>query len=393
MFANMIAILANWNLAMVDMNMRSIFFLPGLLILGLCNLANAADPSVSQLEIDKVSGELGFSVQALTPEIEAMLGIKSKGIVISRVNPDSEANDKGLQRGDVIISVNQVDILAPESLPSMVSDARSKGKTAILVKKLRGANTSFVVLSLLPRIAGSSNAVPRTNSVNLASSDQEDEEEAEPAPDPIANLLLDTINKAAVARTRSQGSTGYRPPLGREDLAAPVLPGEPTQTFGNVANANSSYNQACAGKAFGVGSRQARICREWAGQAGDRPAPPPVGTNSGSFYNQQPAWSANAQSGQSSGAGVAATGVDANQCPALRRQGNSSYVINTCTYPIEVAWCYNRNGCSKGYDSQQNIAVTASYPIPSGILHFAACRGFDSVSITGAGINCRRGRE
>jgi hypothetical protein len=375
------------------MNIRSIIFLPGLLVFALSNLAHAGGPSVSQLEVDKVSSELGFIVQTLTPEIESNLGIKSKGVVISRVNPDSEAGDKGLQRGDVITSVNQVDIFAPESLPAMVSDARSRGRSAILLKRLRGTNSSFVVLSLLPRTAGRLNAIQRTSSAPSESADQEAEEDDEPAPDPIAALLLDTVNKAAVARARSQASSGYRQPAGREDLAAPVLPGEPTQTFGYVANANSSYNQVCAGKALGVGSRQARICREWAGQAGASAAPPLVATNSGSFYNQQPTWSANSSSGQSSNARVASAGADANQCPALRRQGNSTYIINTCSYPIEVAWCYNRNGCARGYDSQQNIGVTARYPIPSGILHFAACRGFDSVSVTGAGINCRKGRE
>ncbi|MGH2415438.1 MAG: PDZ domain-containing protein, partial [Microcystaceae cyanobacterium] len=331
------------------MNTRFIVFLPGLLFLALSNFAHASESLVSQSEINKVSGELGFIVQTLTPEIETNLGIKSKGIVISRVNPDSEASDKGLQRGDVITSINQVDIFAPESLPAMVSDARRNGRSAILVKRLRGTNSSFVVLSLLPRTAGRSNAIPRTNSVLSASSNQEAEEDDQAAPDPIATLLLETVNKAAVARARSQASSGYRQPsVAREDLAAPVLPGEPTQTFGYVANANSSYNQVCAGKALGVGSRQARICREWAGQAGAVAAQPPVATNSGSFYNQQPAGSANSPSGQSSSARVASAGADANQCPALRRQGNSNYVINTCSYPIEVAWCYNRNGCTRG---------------------------------------------
>lgn len=54
---------------------------------------------------DKALGEdLGFTVQALTPELAQSLGIEEQaGILVTDVRPGSIADDAGLQRGDLII--------------------------------------------------------------------------------------------------------------------------------------------------------------------------------------------------------------------------------------------------------------------------------------------------
>jgi serine protease Do len=53
-------------------------------------------------------GWLGISVQNLTPEFAEAYGVKEKsGVVVGDVFPDSAADRAGLQRGDVVISLNR----------------------------------------------------------------------------------------------------------------------------------------------------------------------------------------------------------------------------------------------------------------------------------------------
>jgi Do/DeqQ family serine protease len=53
-------------------------------------------------------GQLGVSVEPLTPELAGRLGVKGgHGLVVDQVNPDGRAADAGIQPGDVIESVNR----------------------------------------------------------------------------------------------------------------------------------------------------------------------------------------------------------------------------------------------------------------------------------------------
>jgi len=57
---------------------------------------------------DQASGLAGFEVRDLTPAIARELGIKNiAGVVVSSVESGSQAQQAGLQRGDVILSVNR----------------------------------------------------------------------------------------------------------------------------------------------------------------------------------------------------------------------------------------------------------------------------------------------
>src|SRR4029079_6515443 len=65
---------------------------------------------------------LGFSLTALTPELAraANLPAGSRGVAITAVDPHSDAADKGFQRGDLIMSVNNQAVTTPAQVVALV---------------------------------------------------------------------------------------------------------------------------------------------------------------------------------------------------------------------------------------------------------------------------------
>ena len=86
---------------------------------------------------------LGLTLQALTPQIATQLGIAStvRGMVISAVDPSSDAASNGIQRGDVILSINQRPTLTPADIAAAIDEARKAGRSSVLLLVQRGSRT------------------------------------------------------------------------------------------------------------------------------------------------------------------------------------------------------------------------------------------------------------
>jgi serine protease Do len=98
-----------------------------------------------------IEQSLGLQVQALTPSIARQLGVGSEttGLVILRVDPNSDAGAKGLQRGDMVLSANNRRISALADLESAVRTAKSEGREAVLLQvQRRGQPALFVPVRL-----------------------------------------------------------------------------------------------------------------------------------------------------------------------------------------------------------------------------------------------------
>ena len=90
---------------------------------------------------------LGLSLQALTPPIATAVGLPagSRGVIITAVDPSSDAAEKGLRRGDLIVSVNRVAVASPQALLGAIETARRAGRTSALLLVKRGkAPEAFV---------------------------------------------------------------------------------------------------------------------------------------------------------------------------------------------------------------------------------------------------------
>ncbi len=83
---------------------------------------------------------LGLTLQAITPEIRQQLRLAEgvNGVVVARVNPSSSAAEEGLQRGDIVVSVNQRAVTSPQQAADIVAEARKAGRDTVLLFVQRG---------------------------------------------------------------------------------------------------------------------------------------------------------------------------------------------------------------------------------------------------------------
>jgi serine protease Do len=107
--------------------------------------------SVGELKDEEVvasapeKGELGMTVQKLTPQIAESLGLeKADGVVVSAVDPGSVADEAGIRRGDVILEVDRKPIRSIDEYKKAVAGIR-KGKGVLLLVR-RGESTLFLAL-------------------------------------------------------------------------------------------------------------------------------------------------------------------------------------------------------------------------------------------------------
>ncbi|MBV9528910.1 MAG: Do family serine endopeptidase [Sphingomonas sp.] len=83
---------------------------------------------------------LGLSLAPLTPELArgANLPAAAHGVIVTAVDPNSDAADEGLQRGDLLLSVNGVQVTTPAQVIATVNAARQGGRPSVLLLVKRG---------------------------------------------------------------------------------------------------------------------------------------------------------------------------------------------------------------------------------------------------------------
>jgi serine protease Do len=94
----------------------------------------------------------GLGLSNLTPEAKRSFNIGDKviaGAVITKVDPDSDAADKGLQPGDVVLKVNNRAVRSPADVQAGVADAKKGGRSSVLllVAHTQGG-TGFVAIDI-----------------------------------------------------------------------------------------------------------------------------------------------------------------------------------------------------------------------------------------------------
>ncbi|MDQ8756166.1 Do family serine endopeptidase [Sphingosinicella sp. LHD-64] len=98
-----------------------------------------ADQPVAGQETARAS--LGLTLQPLTPATARRLQITDpsvRGLVVTAVDPNSDAGQKGLQPGDLVLSVNQQATTTAEQVNSIVAAARRTGRDTVLLLVRRG---------------------------------------------------------------------------------------------------------------------------------------------------------------------------------------------------------------------------------------------------------------
>ena len=77
---------------------------------------------------------LGMELQGLTQDLRDQFDIDMNvnGVVVSNVDPNSEAAEKGFRPGDVIVSVGNRNVRAPSDIEQGIADARRSNRESIL---------------------------------------------------------------------------------------------------------------------------------------------------------------------------------------------------------------------------------------------------------------------
>jgi serine protease Do len=85
---------------------------------------------------------LGITLQPLTSQMRQQLQIGDtvQGVVIAGITPSSDAATNGLQRGDIILQINQKPTTSPAEAAAAVDAARKAGRDTVLMLVQRGKN-------------------------------------------------------------------------------------------------------------------------------------------------------------------------------------------------------------------------------------------------------------
>jgi len=107
---------------------------------------NGGMPAPSESE----QGGLGLNLAPLDKNTREQLGLASstQGAVVAGVKPDSPAEQRGIQTGDLIVSIDNVKVESPADAAEAVKKATKAGKKAVLVRINRDGNTALIPVPL-----------------------------------------------------------------------------------------------------------------------------------------------------------------------------------------------------------------------------------------------------
>ncbi|MEO6432875.1 MAG: Do family serine endopeptidase [Sphingomicrobium sp.] len=97
---------------------------------------------------------LGLGLSPLTPEIARATSLPptAHGVMVTVVDPNSDAAEKGLQRGDLIVSINQQLVTSPAQIVTAVDAARRANRSSVLLLVKRGtAPEAFIGIDISQR--------------------------------------------------------------------------------------------------------------------------------------------------------------------------------------------------------------------------------------------------
>jgi serine protease Do len=94
---------------------------------------------------------LGLNLSGMTDELRRRYGIKDsvKGVVVTRVDPNSTASDKRIQAGEVVVEVGQEAVSTPADVTKRVDALKKEGrKSVLLLVAAASGDVRFVALGL-----------------------------------------------------------------------------------------------------------------------------------------------------------------------------------------------------------------------------------------------------
>jgi serine protease Do len=93
---------------------------------------------------------LGLTLSQPTDELREQFGLdeNAEGLVVTEVDPLSDAGEKGFLPGDLITEAGQKPVATVEDLQAAVAEAEEAGRKSLLMLMRRGGDPRFVAIAL-----------------------------------------------------------------------------------------------------------------------------------------------------------------------------------------------------------------------------------------------------
>ena len=93
---------------------------------------------------------MGLGLSSMTPDLRRMYNVDPDihGVLITKVKPDSDAADKGIRPGDVVVSVGNQPVRAPRDIQAHVRQAKADGRDSVLALVATQNGERFVALKI-----------------------------------------------------------------------------------------------------------------------------------------------------------------------------------------------------------------------------------------------------
>ncbi len=107
-------------------------------------------PPQDQLaSLDNSAPQSGAAATSALNDFGLAVGLSddNSSVVVTDVDPNGQAAERGLQPGDTILSVGDSAVTKPSDVESMISKAKADGLKAVLLRVKSGDRTQFVALS------------------------------------------------------------------------------------------------------------------------------------------------------------------------------------------------------------------------------------------------------
>jgi serine protease Do len=118
------------------------------------NVSAQGGPSKKPPEADQAVTstieQLGLTLQKISDQLREKYGLSdgAKGVVVTKVTPDSPAAEKQLQAGDLILEVDQKPVTTPQEVTEIVAKLQAQKKRSVLLFVERQGDPRFAALRL-----------------------------------------------------------------------------------------------------------------------------------------------------------------------------------------------------------------------------------------------------